>query len=134
VAALFDTRHCASGSGSGTAAGASRGTAAAAQQLCSDLVSFLEERGGVVASEELVEAFRSRVVPEQMPLFKQVLRQVAGLRRRTGGGEWVMRPEFATAAAAASSPGGCNTDVGGGGGASGETRRRPDIGGERGGG
>ncbi|EFJ53228.1 hypothetical protein VOLCADRAFT_120230 [Volvox carteri f. nagariensis] len=69
----------------------------AAERLAGELVSFLEEHGGLVGSEELVEAFRSRVVSEQMPLFKQVLRQVAGLRRRAGGGEWVLKPAFATA-------------------------------------
>ncbi|GIL59738.1 hypothetical protein Vafri_14461, partial [Volvox africanus] len=115
-----DARHGGSGSGSGSGTIPAVSRVTAAERLCGNLLSFLEERNGVVGSEELVEAFRSRVVPEQMPLFKQVLRQVAGLRRRAGGGEWVLKPEFATATAVAAdaSSGGGNTDGGIGGGES----------------
>jgi DNA excision repair protein ERCC-6 len=44
--------------------------------LTAQLVSFLECRGGAAGSAELVEAFKEAVGPSQMPVFKQILKQV----------------------------------------------------------
>lgn len=67
-----------------------------AQLLAAQVASFLEARGGSAASDELVAHFQPSVGAAQLPLFRGVLKQVAQLQRRPGGGKaWVLKPEYA---------------------------------------
>lgn len=98
----------AGGAGVGASASASvAGTQSAAQLerasfLAASIVSFLESVGGEAPSEEVVGHFSNSVTPREMPLFKQVLKQVAVLQRprrgsRSSGNSdrvWVVRPEY----------------------------------------
>ena len=75
-----------------------------ASELLALLVSFLESQGGSAPSSLLVAHFRDRVPPAGMPLFRQLLNQVARLQRSRaaggqgagggGGGVWLLRQEF----------------------------------------
>ncbi|PRW57121.1 CHROMATIN REMODELING 8 [Chlorella sorokiniana] len=67
-----------------------------AQLLAAQVASFLEACGGAAASDELVQHFQSTVGAAQLPVFRGVLKQVAALQRRPGGGkQWVLRPDYA---------------------------------------
>jgi DNA excision repair protein ERCC-6 len=68
-----------------------------AQVLLAQLVSFLSAQGGTAPSAVLVDHFQPLVGAGQMPLFKQLLRQVAALQRgRQGAKQWVLKEEYAT--------------------------------------
>lgn len=71
-----------------------------AQQLAAQVASFLENRGGSAASDELVQHFQASVGPAHLALFRGVLKQVAQLQRRGAGKVWVLRPEYASAGVA----------------------------------
>jgi DNA excision repair protein ERCC-6 len=63
--------------------------------LAAQIVSFLNSVGGSAASDLLVAHFRALVSEREMPLFKQLLRQVATLQRqRSGVRVWMVKPEF----------------------------------------
>eukprot|EP00798_Chlamydomonas_sp_ICE-L_P016205 gene16205-22369_t len=66
-----------------------------ASMLMAVIISFIEtSEGGEVPSATLVDHFRHQVGESQMPLFRQLLKQVASLKRRQSGGVWVLKPEF----------------------------------------
>ncbi len=77
-----------------------------ADLLAAQLVSFLESRGGEAPSDVLVDAFQGQVPPARMPLFKALLKRVAVMTKRPGGGVWVLRPDYVADAAAGAAGGG----------------------------
>lgn len=68
----------------------------AAKDLSADIVAFLAGHDGQAATPDIVGHFQQRVDSRQMPLFRQLLKQVAALQRRPSGGHklWVLKPEF----------------------------------------
>ena len=68
----------------------------AAKDLSSDIVTFLEAHDGRAATPDIVGHFQQRVDSGQMPLFRQLLKQVASLQRERGTTLklWVLKPEF----------------------------------------
>jgi DNA excision repair protein ERCC-6 len=90
--------------------------------LASRIVEFIQAAGGAAGSDDLVSHFGRVLQPSEMPLFKQLLRQVAQLQAAPGGGAaaggggrrgtvggakvWVLKAEWnADAAAAAAADG-----------------------------
>lgn len=73
-----------------------RGRDEGAQLLMGRLISFLESREGAQApSAALIAEFEGTMPGGDSTLFKQVLKQVAVLKKRAGGtGVWTLRPEF----------------------------------------
>jgi len=108
-----------------SAAGSGHGDA---DLLAARLVSFLESRGGSAGTAEVVAAFAD-VAPPQLPLLKRLLKQLATLRKRPGGGVWVLKVDFGGGANAAGGGGaraaGGAGAIGGGGGAAGPSTSRP---------
>ena len=47
-----------------------------AQELTAQVVSFLEARNGAAPTTDVVDHFQPRVPAAQMPLFRQLLKQV----------------------------------------------------------
>ena len=69
----------------------------AAKELSAEIVAFLEGQDGQAATPDIVGHFQPRVDSRQMPLFRQLLKQVAALQRQPGGHKlWVLKPEFVT--------------------------------------
>lgn len=64
----------------------------AAVALGAQIVEFIQAAGGASTSDSLVTYFGRALQPSQMPLFKQLLRQVAKLQpAATGSGKvWVL--------------------------------------------
>jgi DNA excision repair protein ERCC-6 len=66
-----------------------------AEELTSQVVAFLEAHDGAAPTAELVDHFQSRVPAARMPLFRQLLKQVAALRRHPDGRKlWTLKPEY----------------------------------------
>lgn len=67
-----------------------------AQRISSQLVRYLEDRGGVAPSGQIIEHFRS-VGERHAGLFRQLLQQLASLQRSADGTKtWTLKQEFAT--------------------------------------
>lgn len=67
-----------------------------AQRISSQLVKYLEDRGGVAPSSQIIEHFRS-VGERHAGLFRQLLQQLASLQRGPDGVKtWTLKPEFVT--------------------------------------
>ncbi|GMH43692.1 hypothetical protein BSKO_11614 [Bryopsis sp. KO-2023] len=58
------------------------------------VVTFLCRRGGEASSSEVISHFQKEVSPENMALFRSILKQVATLHRKQKGGVWVIKNEF----------------------------------------
>ena len=67
-----------------------------AQRISSQLVKYLEDRGGFAPSRQIIEHFRS-VGERHAGLFRQLLQQLASLQRGPDGSKtWTLKPDFAT--------------------------------------
>jgi hypothetical protein len=81
-------------------------------------VSFIEARGGGTTSTELLDHFEPLLPAGQMPLLRQLVKQVATLQKQPGGASsWALRREFGGS-------GGGGTGGGGAGGAAAAGRGR----------
>uniref|UniRef100_A0A061RWX5 DNA excision repair protein ERCC-6 n=2 Tax=Tetraselmis sp. GSL018 TaxID=582737 RepID=A0A061RWX5_9CHLO len=65
-----------------------------AQQLLSRIISFMESSGGRVKGTALVAAFQDGLPVEKMPLFRQLLKQVAILQRRRDDSYWLLKSQY----------------------------------------
>lgn len=75
------------------AAGSSGGVPA--EVLVRRLCTFLQERGGSAGSGSIVEHFKERVPPGDLPLFRSLLKEIAVLDKAEGGAAlWVLKPEY----------------------------------------
>ena len=62
--------------------------------LATRLRDFLFDRGGQCRTEEIVSYFRLRLTAEELPVFRQVLKQIAVFKRSSGVGIWMLRDDF----------------------------------------
>ncbi|KAL5796503.1 hypothetical protein ACOSQ2_001323 [Xanthoceras sorbifolium] len=60
------------------------------RQIC----TFIQQRGGSCNSASIVEHFKDRVPPKDMPLFKNLLKEIATLEKDPSGSRWVLKPEY----------------------------------------
>lgn len=60
------------------------------RQIC----SFVQQRGGSADSSSIVNHFRDRVPPEDDSLFKNLLKEIATLRKDQNGSFWVLKSEY----------------------------------------
>ncbi|ERN18793.1 DNA excision repair protein CSB [Amborella trichopoda] len=60
------------------------------RQLC----TFMQEKGGSTSSASIVEHFKDKVPSKDLPLFKNLLKEIASLERGTGGSKWVLKTEY----------------------------------------
>ncbi|XP_057480601.1 protein CHROMATIN REMODELING 8 [Actinidia eriantha] len=60
------------------------------RQIC----TFIQQRGGRANSASIVEHFRDRVPSKDLPLFKNLLKEIATLERDSTGSSWVLKPEY----------------------------------------
>lgn len=79
-------------SGKGKVGGGSLQPEILIRQIC----TFLQERGGEAPSAELVQHFAERIREEDMALFRQLLKQIATLKKSETGGPstWLIKPEY----------------------------------------
>lgn len=60
------------------------------RQIC----SFIEQRGGSTNSADIVQHFKDRIPSKDLPLFKNLLKEIAMLKRDSNGSVWVLKPEY----------------------------------------
>ncbi|XP_031284409.1 protein CHROMATIN REMODELING 8 isoform X2 [Pistacia vera] len=60
------------------------------RQIC----TFIQEEGGSTDSASIVQHFRNRIPPKDLPLFKNLLKEIAILKKDRNGSCWLLKPEF----------------------------------------
>ncbi|XP_023554150.1 protein CHROMATIN REMODELING 8-like isoform X1 [Cucurbita pepo subsp. pepo] len=60
------------------------------RQIC----TFIQQRGGSADSASIVQHFKERIPSNDLPLFKNLLKEIAILERSTSGSFWVLKAEY----------------------------------------
>ncbi|KAI3993404.1 hypothetical protein MKX01_010147 [Papaver californicum] len=60
------------------------------RQIC----SFIQQKGGSTSSDTIVQYFKDRIPPKDLPLFKNLLKEIATLEKDENGSSWVLKPEY----------------------------------------
>ncbi|CAN6545327.1 unnamed protein product [Malus baccata var. baccata] len=60
------------------------------RQIC----TFIQQRGGSTDSSSIVQHFKDRIPSRDLPLFKNLLKEIAKLEKNQNGAVWVLKPEF----------------------------------------
>ncbi|XP_059626044.1 protein CHROMATIN REMODELING 8 [Cornus florida] len=60
------------------------------RQIC----TFLQLRGGSTSSASIVQHFKDRIPSKDLPLFKNLLKEIATLEKDPNGSKWVIKPEY----------------------------------------
>ncbi|XP_008791071.2 DNA excision repair protein CSB [Phoenix dactylifera] len=60
------------------------------RQLC----TFIQQRGGQTDSASITQHFKDRIQSKDLPLFKNLLKEIATLQKDAGGSRWVLKPEY----------------------------------------
>ncbi|KAG0485702.1 hypothetical protein HPP92_009781 [Vanilla planifolia] len=60
------------------------------RQLC----SFMQQKGGEADSASITQHFKDRIQSKDLPLFKNLLKQIATLEKDAGNSRWVLKPDY----------------------------------------
>ncbi|GFP85416.1 protein chromatin remodeling 8 [Phtheirospermum japonicum] len=60
------------------------------RQMC----TFIQRQGGNVSSGGIVDHFKDRIPSKDLPLFKNLLKEIATLERGPNGSYWFLKPEY----------------------------------------
>ncbi|KAG6724360.1 hypothetical protein I3842_03G255700 [Carya illinoinensis] len=60
------------------------------RQIC----TFIQQRGGSTTSASIVQHFKDRIPTEDLPLFKNLLKEIATLVKDLNESCWVLKPEY----------------------------------------
>lgn len=60
------------------------------RQLC----TFMQQKGGTTDSASIVNHFKDRIPSKDLPLFKNLLKEIANLQKDQNGSSWVLKPEY----------------------------------------
>ncbi|KAA0038015.1 protein CHROMATIN REMODELING 8 isoform X1 [Cucumis melo var. makuwa] len=60
------------------------------RQIC----TFIHQRGGTADSASIVEHFKDRIPSNDLPLFKNLLKEIAMLEKSPSGSFWVLKAEY----------------------------------------
>ncbi|XP_057964348.1 protein CHROMATIN REMODELING 8 isoform X2 [Malania oleifera] len=60
------------------------------RQIC----TFIQQRGGRTTSASIVQHFKDRIAPDALPLFKNLLKEIATLEKDPNGSSWVLKQEY----------------------------------------
>lgn len=60
------------------------------RQIC----TFIQQRGGRTDSATIVQHFKGRIPSEDLPLFKNLLKEIATLEKNPDGSVWVLKPDY----------------------------------------
>lgn len=62
--------------------------------LIRKICTFIQQRGGSTGSASIVNHFKDRIPPNNLPLFKNLLKEIAKLEKGPNGTHWVLKPEY----------------------------------------
>lgn len=60
------------------------------RQIC----TFIQQRGGSTSSASIVEHFKERIPSGDLPLFRNLLKEIAILKKESNGSFWVLKSEY----------------------------------------
>ncbi|MCL7031697.1 hypothetical protein MKW94_006812 [Papaver nudicaule] len=60
------------------------------RQIC----TFIQQKGGSTSSATIVQYFKDRIPPKDLPLFKNLLKEIATLKKDENGSSWILKPEY----------------------------------------
>ncbi|KAK5813409.1 DNA repair rhp26 [Gossypium arboreum] len=60
------------------------------RQIC----TFIQQKGGSTDSASIVDHFKDRIPSNNLPLFKNLLKEIAKLEKDPNGSRWVLKPEY----------------------------------------
>ncbi|KAK4492466.1 hypothetical protein RD792_003275 [Penstemon davidsonii] len=60
------------------------------RQIC----TFIQRNGGSTSSASIVGHFKERIPTKDLPLFKNLLKEIANLEKSPGGSYWVLKPDY----------------------------------------
>ncbi|KAL0282390.1 UNVERIFIED_CONTAM: DNA excision repair protein CSB [Sesamum angustifolium] len=60
------------------------------RQIC----TFIQRRGGSTSSASIVDHFKERIPSKDLPLFKNLLKEIATLEKSPDGSSWILKPEY----------------------------------------
>ncbi|RWW06487.1 hypothetical protein GW17_00030180 [Ensete ventricosum] len=60
------------------------------RQLC----TFIQQRGGSADSASITQHFKDKIQSKDLPLFKNLLKEIATLEKDAGGSRWVLKSEY----------------------------------------
>ncbi|WOL01751.1 hypothetical protein Cni_G10468 [Canna indica] len=60
------------------------------RQLC----TFIQQRGGQTDSASITQHFKDRIQSKDLPLFKNLLKEIATLKKDSGGSRWTLKPDY----------------------------------------
>lgn len=64
------------------------------EMLIRQICTFLQQRGGRTVSASIVQHFKDRIPSKDLPLFKNLLKEIATLEKNPSGSSWVLKPEY----------------------------------------
>ncbi|XP_011004030.1 PREDICTED: protein CHROMATIN REMODELING 8 [Populus euphratica] len=64
------------------------------ETLIRQICTFIQRRGGSSDSSSIVQHFKDRIPSKDLPLFKNLLKEIASLREDANGKQWVLKPEY----------------------------------------
>ncbi|KAL6502913.1 Protein CHROMATIN REMODELING 8 [Orobanche hederae] len=73
---------------------ASRNVGIQPELLIRQICTFVQRRGGSVSSVSIVDYFKDRIPSKDLPLFKNLLKEIATLERNPNGSYWFLKPEY----------------------------------------
>ncbi|XP_077226571.1 chromatin remodeling 8 isoform X2 [Tasmannia lanceolata] len=62
--------------------------------LIDQLCIFMQLQGGNTSSNAIVQHFKDKIPSKDLPLFKDLLKEIAVLEKKQGGSTWVLKPEY----------------------------------------
>ncbi|XP_021768814.1 protein CHROMATIN REMODELING 8-like isoform X2 [Chenopodium quinoa] len=62
--------------------------------LIRNICTFIQNNGGSTSSATIVEHFRDRIPSKDLPLFKNLLKEIAILEKNRNSSVWVLKPEY----------------------------------------
>ncbi|KAE8708130.1 Protein CHROMATIN REMODELING 8 [Hibiscus syriacus] len=58
------------------------------------ICTFIQQRGGSTDSASIVDHFKDQIPSNNLPLFKNLLKEIAKLEKDRNGSRWVLKPEY----------------------------------------
>ncbi|CAN0886023.1 Protein CHROMATIN REMODELING 8 [Linum grandiflorum] len=81
--------------GSGTSSrGSQNASSVQPEVLIRQMCTFMQQRGGRCDSASIVQHFKDRIPPKDLPLFKNLLKEIATLTDDPNGKAWVLKSEY----------------------------------------
>ncbi|XP_027094820.2 protein CHROMATIN REMODELING 8-like [Coffea arabica] len=72
----------------------SKNSATQPEVLIRQLYTFIQQNGGSSSTASIVDHFKDRIPSKDLPLFKNLLKEIATLEKNSGGSSWVLKPEY----------------------------------------